>query len=52
MDLAVLRELEGKDVLLGAIDVGTEEVETADVVAGRIRRALQHVPADASVPVH
>ena len=38
--------------MLGAIDVGTEEVETAEVVAGRLRRALQHVPAGASVAVH
>ena len=37
VDLAVLRELGGKDVMLGAIDVGTEEVETPEVVAGRIR---------------
>jgi 5-methyltetrahydropteroyltriglutamate--homocysteine methyltransferase len=45
VDLAVLRELRGKDVLLGAINVGTEEVETPEVVAARIRRALEHVPA-------
>jgi len=43
VDLAVLRELDGKDVLLGAIDVGTEEIETPEVVAARIRRALEHV---------
>jgi 5-methyltetrahydropteroyltriglutamate--homocysteine methyltransferase len=45
VDLSVLRGLGDKDVLLGAIDVGTEQVETADVVADRIRRALDHVPA-------
>ena len=45
VDLAVLRELDGKDIMLGTIDVGTEEVETADVVADRLRRALTHVPA-------
>ena len=45
VDLAVLRELGSKEVLFGAIDVGTEEVETADLVATRLRRALQHVPA-------
>jgi len=50
VDLAVLRELGRKDVLLGAIDVGTEEVETPEVVAGRIRRALEHVPADRLFP--
>jgi 5-methyltetrahydropteroyltriglutamate--homocysteine methyltransferase len=50
VDLAVLRELGEKDVLLGAIDVGTEEIETADVVAARIRRALEHVPASRLFP--
>ena len=30
--------------MFGAIDVGTEEMETADVVAGRMRRALEHGP--------
>jgi 5-methyltetrahydropteroyltriglutamate--homocysteine methyltransferase len=50
VDLAVLRELGGKDVLLGAIDVGTEEVETPEVVAARLRRALEHVPASQLYP--
>ena len=50
VDLAVLRELGEKDVMFGAIDVGTEEVETADMVAGRLRRALQHVPAERLFP--
>jgi 5-methyltetrahydropteroyltriglutamate--homocysteine methyltransferase len=48
--LAVLGALGDKDVMFGAIDVGTEEVETADVVAGRIRSALQHVPAERLFP--
>ena len=50
VDVSVLRELAGKDVLLGVINVGTEEVETADVVADRIRRALKHVPAAHLLP--
>ena len=45
VDVSVLRELGDKEVLLGAINVGTEEVETPEVVAGRIRQALVHVPA-------
>jgi len=45
VDVSVLRELGGKDVLLGVINVGTEEVETPEIVADRIRRALAHVPA-------
>jgi 5-methyltetrahydropteroyltriglutamate--homocysteine methyltransferase len=50
VDLSVLRELGGKDVLLGVIDVGTDEVETPDVVAERIRRAIAHVPASQLLP--
>jgi 5-methyltetrahydropteroyltriglutamate--homocysteine methyltransferase len=45
VDLSVLAALAGKDVLLGVIDVGTDEVESPQVVAGRIRRGLEHVPA-------
>jgi len=50
VDVSVLRELHGKDVLLGAINVGSEEIETADVVADRIRGALEHVPAERLFP--
>ena len=45
VDVSVLRELGDKGVLLGVIDVGTEEIETPEIVAGRIRRALAHIPA-------
>ena len=44
VDLAVLRGLGDKDVLLGVVDVGTDDVETPDVVAGRLRDALRYVP--------
>jgi 5-methyltetrahydropteroyltriglutamate--homocysteine methyltransferase len=50
VDLSVLRELKGKDVLLGVIDVGTDEVESAETVAGRIRKGLEHVPAARLLP--
>jgi 5-methyltetrahydropteroyltriglutamate--homocysteine methyltransferase len=45
VDLKVLEHLSGKDVVLGVIDVGTDEVEAPEVVAERIRGALQYVPA-------
>jgi 5-methyltetrahydropteroyltriglutamate--homocysteine methyltransferase len=45
VDVSVLAAAAGKDVLLGVIDVGTEVVETPEVVAGRIRAALRYVPA-------
>jgi 5-methyltetrahydropteroyltriglutamate--homocysteine methyltransferase len=37
--------LEGKDVLVGAIDVATDRVETPAEVAATIREALKYVPA-------
>ena len=46
VDVAVLGELRGKDVLLGVVDVGTEEIESPETVAGRIRRALPYVAAE------
>jgi 5-methyltetrahydropteroyltriglutamate--homocysteine methyltransferase len=37
--------LEGKDVLVGAIDVASDRVETPEDVAGTLRSALAYVPA-------
>jgi 5-methyltetrahydropteroyltriglutamate--homocysteine methyltransferase len=50
VDVAVLRELVNKDVMLGVINVGTEDIETPEVVAARIRCALAHVPAPQLFP--
>jgi 5-methyltetrahydropteroyltriglutamate--homocysteine methyltransferase len=50
VDPAVLRSLKNKDVLVGVIDVGTEEVESPEVVADRIRAILPHVGADRLLP--
>jgi 5-methyltetrahydropteroyltriglutamate--homocysteine methyltransferase len=50
VDLSVLRTLETKGVMVGVIDVGTEEIETPDEVAGRIRAALAHVDAERLYP--
>jgi len=44
--LELLDLLGGKTVLLGAIDVATQRVETADEVAATLRRALAHVRPD------
>jgi len=38
--------LKGKDVLVGAIDVASNTVETPEEVAATLRRALQFVPLD------
>ncbi len=40
------RLLKGKDVLVGAIDVATDEVETPEDVAATIEAAMQYVPKD------
>jgi 5-methyltetrahydropteroyltriglutamate--homocysteine methyltransferase len=45
LDLSVLRSL-NKTVMVGVIDLGTSAVETPQQVAGRIRAALKHVPAE------
>jgi 5-methyltetrahydropteroyltriglutamate--homocysteine methyltransferase len=42
--LELLRLLAAKKVVLGAIDVATDRIETAQEVADTLRRALQYVP--------
>jgi 5-methyltetrahydropteroyltriglutamate--homocysteine methyltransferase len=42
--------LAGTDVLVGAIDVATEKIETPDEVAATIDRALKYVPAERLYP--
>jgi 5-methyltetrahydropteroyltriglutamate--homocysteine methyltransferase len=46
LDPEVLRALPDKTILLGVLDLGSPEAETAEVVADRIRRALEVVPPD------
>ena len=46
LDPAVLEALSGKIVIVGVIDLGDEAVETPDMVASRIRVALEILPAD------
>lgn len=43
LDTRVLRELGDKQVLVGCLDLSDMNVETPDVVAGRVRRALEHI---------
>jgi len=50
VDPAVLAEAKGKDLMVGVIDVGTEEAEAPETVAARIRRALQYVDPDHLYP--
>lgn len=43
LDCSVLERIAVKSILLGVIDLSTHEVETADTVAARIRRALPYI---------
>jgi 5-methyltetrahydropteroyltriglutamate--homocysteine methyltransferase len=45
LECSVLRDLPGKKVILGIIDLANLEVETPEKVADRIRRALPYVNA-------
>ena len=44
--LSLLSLLEGKDVLVGAIDVATDDIETPDDVAATIEAAMRYVPKE------
>jgi 5-methyltetrahydropteroyltriglutamate--homocysteine methyltransferase len=46
LDLSIARALAPKSVMVGVIDLGTEQVETPETVAARIRAALAVIPAD------
>ena len=46
LDLEVLEKLPGKTIILGVIDLSTDEVEAASTVADRIRRAFPYVTRD------
>lgn len=48
--LPVLELLSGKEVMVGVIDVATNEIETPEAVAATIRAAMQHVPVDKLIP--
>jgi len=45
LDCAVLAKLAGKAILVGCLNLADPEVETPEVVAARIRRALPYVEA-------
>ncbi len=46
LDCSVLRQLAGKKILLGVLDLADPQVETPMQVAERIRRGLAHVRAE------
>jgi 5-methyltetrahydropteroyltriglutamate--homocysteine methyltransferase len=46
LDPDVLRDLPDKTIVLGVLDLGSSEVETPEIVAERIRRALTVLPPE------
>ena len=46
LDCKVLASLDDKRILLGILDLSTEEVESVETLKSRVRRALEHVPAE------
>jgi 5-methyltetrahydropteroyltriglutamate--homocysteine methyltransferase len=48
--IALIGLLGGKDVLVGAVDVATNRIETPEQVAAVIRAAMAHAPAERIFP--
>jgi 5-methyltetrahydropteroyltriglutamate--homocysteine methyltransferase len=46
LDCSMLARLPTKRIVLGVVDLGTEAVETPDIVAQRIKKALPYISAD------
>ena len=46
LDCSVVTQLKGKKLILGVINLSDMEVETPEIVAARIRRALPYAPAE------
>jgi 5-methyltetrahydropteroyltriglutamate--homocysteine methyltransferase len=46
LDCSILEKLAGKTIILGVLDLSTNQVETPQIVADRIRRALPFVSVD------
>ena len=46
LDLGILEALPSKTFILGVLSLGNSEIETPETVAGRIRKALDVVPAE------
>ena len=46
LDLSILEALPSKQIMVGVIDLADPEAESAETVAGRLRRALDVLPAE------
>src|SRR5437773_1529208 len=50
IDLGVLKDLSGKTIMLGVINLGDQTVERPEQVAERIRAGLKYVPPERLIP--
>jgi 5-methyltetrahydropteroyltriglutamate--homocysteine methyltransferase len=50
LDLGVLRDLSNKTIILGVIDLSTNDIEDVPTLTSRIRRALPYVDAARLMP--
>ena len=50
LDLGVLKDLAGKKIMLGVLDLGDDKIETPELVAQRIRAGLKYVKAENLIP--
>jgi 5-methyltetrahydropteroyltriglutamate--homocysteine methyltransferase len=46
LDCSVLTQLPNKKIMVGCIDLSTNEVETAEIIAARVRKALKFLRPD------
>ncbi|MFP6780638.1 MAG: 5-methyltetrahydropteroyltriglutamate--homocysteine methyltransferase [Gammaproteobacteria bacterium] len=50
LDLGVFSELSNKAIVLGIVDLSTNDIESVDTLADRIRRALPYIEANRLIP--
>jgi 5-methyltetrahydropteroyltriglutamate--homocysteine methyltransferase len=50
LDLGVLKDLAGKKIMLGVLDLGDPEIESVDSIADRLRNGLKYVAAERLLP--
>jgi 5-methyltetrahydropteroyltriglutamate--homocysteine methyltransferase len=50
IDFGVLKDLAGKKIMLGVIDLSDPQVETPEKIAGRIERGLKYVAPENLIP--
>jgi len=50
LDLGIMKDVSGKTIVLGVVELGDEMIETPQVVADRIRAALKFIDAKRLIP--